>query len=108
MDGEWDIDCVVLLFADYRLDNVLPADIWQQRERVEEHAFFCWAVDELENYILSHYSDTDPIDACMAFIRQMSYYSRRYPKTRSACQIAMDVGYDIADILMCEKDLCYE
>lgn len=98
---------LLLLLSDYKLDNTSPEYTPRNRKRFEEHSRFCWAVDELKNYILSH-TDIEPIDACMKFIRQMSYYRRRYPKSRQACDTAIEVANDIMDILMCAKEVHYE
>lgn len=98
---------ILLLLADYKMDFTAPSYIFRNRAQIEECSVHCWAVDELENYILSHV-DVEPIDACMMFIRQMSYYRRRYPKWRAMCDAAIEVAEDIADILMNEKGLHYE
>lgn len=98
---------IVLLLADYKLDFAEALYASRNREQLEKHSTYCWAVDELENYILSHV-DVEPIDACMMFIRQMAYYRRRYPKWRAMCDAAIEVADDIADILMNEKGLHYE
>lgn len=99
-------DNILLLFADYKMDFTTPLYIRRNRKQFEACSVYCWAVDELENYILSHV-DVEPVDACMMFIRQMSYY-RRYLKGRAMCDAAIEVAEDIADILMNEKGLHYE
>lgn len=98
---------ILLLLADYKMDFVAPSYIFRNQERLEKCSMYCWAVDELKNYILSHV-DAEPVDACMMFIRQMSYYRRRYSKGRAMCDAAIEVADDIADILMNEKGLHYE
>lgn len=96
-----------LLLSDYKLDNTIPKYVPRNKKRIEEHSRFCWAVDELGIYIFSH-TDIEPVDACMKFIRQMSYYRWRYPKMRQSCDTAIEVAYDIMDILMCAKEVYYE
>lgn len=97
----------MLLLADYKMDFTVPSYVRLNRACLEACSMRCWAVDELENYILSHV-DVEPIDACMMFIRQMSYYRRRYPKGRAMCDAAVEVAEDIADILVNGKGLHYE
>lgn len=99
-----DDDSVLLLLADYKLDLTLPEDHRGSRKRFEELSIARWAVDELKIYILSH-TDMEPIDACMRFIRQMSYYAGRYhsPKSRAMCNAAIETAEDIADIIMNSK-----
>lgn len=95
-------DDIWLLLADYKLDLTLP-DNYKSKVFVEV-SIRRWAVDELEIYILSH-TDMEPIDACMRFIRQMSYYGRRYhsPRSRAMCNAAIETAEDIADIIMASK-----
>lgn len=100
-------DDILLLLADYKMDFIAPSYIFRNREHLERCSTYCWAVDELENYILSHVN-VEPIDACMMFIRQMSYYRRRYLGGRAMCDAAIEVAEDIADILANEKGLHYE
>lgn len=100
-------DDILLLLADYKMDFIAPSYIFRNRKQLEKCSTYCWAVDELENYILSHV-DVEPIDACMMFIRQMSYYRRRYLGGRAMCDAAIEVAEDIADILTNEKGLHYE
>lgn len=98
---------IVWALAEYKMDLTAPPYSHRSRKRFEERSAYRWAVDELEIYILSHI-DVEPIDACMMFIRQMSYYRRRYHKRRAMCDAAIEVAENIADILMNEKGLCYE
>lgn len=102
-----DDDSVILLLEDYKLDCTIPEYTLRNRKRVEECSLSRWAADELEIYILSHV-DLVPIDACMKFIRQMSYYRRRYPKSQRKCDAAIDVANDILDILMCSGGYYYK
>ena len=95
---------IALLLADYKMDFTIPSCEHRSRKRIEERSTYCWAVDELEIYILSHV-DVEPIDACIMFIRQMSYYRRRYPKWRAMCDTAMEVADDIVSILLAENSL---
>lgn len=89
---------------EYKLDLMVPAYSKASQKRFEERSTYRWAVDELENYVLSHINE-EPIDACMMFIRQMSYYRRRYPKWRAMCGAAMEVADEMIDILMTENSL---
>lgn len=93
---------ILLLLADYKLDLTPPTDY--RSKRFEEFSVQRWAVDELKIYILSH-TDMEPIDVCMRFIRQMSYYAGRYrsPKSRAMCSAAIKTAEDIADIIMNSK-----
>lgn len=98
---------VLLLLDDYKMDYTVPSYGPHNRKRFEECSDHKWAVDELKIYILSHV-DVEPVDACMRFIRQMSYYRRRYSKNRAMLDAAIEVAEDILDILLDEKGLHYE
>lgn len=101
------MDDILLLLEDYKMDYTVPSYAPHNRKRLEECSDYKWAVDELKIYILSHV-DVEPVDACMKFIRQMSYYRRRYSKNRAMLDAAIEVAEDILDILLNEKGLHYE
>lgn len=95
-----DEERIALIIADYRMDYILPEMRFKDRERFECTSLVCWALDELEAYILSR-ADMDPIDSTREFIRRMSYYMHRYKRTQQRFFIAVDVAEDIRDILIC-------
>lgn len=101
------MDDILFLLEDYKMDCTVPSYNPRNRKRLEACSTFKWAVDELKIYILAHVG-IEPVDACMMFIRQMSYYRRRYCKNRAMLDMAIEVTEDILDILLNEKGLHYE
>lgn len=101
------IEDILLLLADYKMDYTVPSYSPRNRKQFEECSNHKWAVDELEIYIISHIG-VDPVDACVMFIRQMSYYRRRYGKNRAELSAAIEVAEDVLDILLSEGGLHYE
>lgn len=98
------MDTCLWALHEYKMDLTVPAYSKGSQKRFEERSTYRWAVNELEIYILSHINE-EPIDACMMFIRQMSYYRRRYPKRRAMCDAALEVADEIVSILMVENGL---
>lgn len=97
-----DLAQVRLIIADYRLDVKLPDQIFRYGDKFEKMSLTYWALDELENYVLSH-PNGDPIDLVNSFMRKMTEYMYAHPKTTATFFVAVDVAQDIHEILLCSK-----
>lgn len=83
------------IFLDYSADVNEPISFTRDREQFEKVSTIYWALDELYDYILII---GDPVEATGRFIRKMTEYMRKYPKTSARYMTAVDVAEDIRDI----------
>lgn len=86
---------VMDIFLDYSADVNEPISLTRDREQFEKVSAIFWALDELYDYILKNGA---PIEATGQFIRKMTAYMHKYPKTQARYMTAVDVAEDIRDI----------
>lgn len=86
---------VMDIFLDYNADVNEPIYLTRDRGRFEKVSTIYWALDELYDYILII---GDPLEATTRFIKKMTEYMHKYPKTQARYMTAVDVAEDIRDI----------
>ena len=94
-----DVQDIIELFLDYKMDIKLPKNIPKYRDRFNFESYMKWAADELFMYIVQQ-KDRSPMVSAIDFYEIADKFSHiSSEKDKIIWEAAKIVSYNIADII---------